>query len=313
MTCKILQTGALPPPLAAQLGARFELVSLLDQADKAAYLAAHGGAFELAVTNATAPTDAALIGAMPRLRAICSLGVGYDRIDLTAARARGIVVSNTPDVLNDCVADLAFGLLIDVARGLTAQDRFVRRGDWPTQMPALGTRVSGKKLGIVGLGRIGQQIVRRSLGFDMQVAYHARNAVKASPLRHEASLEKLAGWGDFLVIACAGGSATQGLVSEAVIRAMPAHAYLINISRGSVVDEPALVRALQEGRIAGAGLDVFAEEPNVPHALVALENVVLLPHIASGTRETRKAMADLVLANIERFVASGELVTPVTP
>ncbi len=311
MSYKILQTGFTPAPLAARLASKFELVSLLEQPDRAAFLAARGKEFEMIVTNATSLTDAALMEALPALKAICSLGVGFDRVDLAAAAARGIVVSNTPDVLNDCVADIAFGLLLDVARRVSANDRFVRRGDWKKGQAPLATRVSGKKLGIIGLGRIGQQIARRASGFDMEVAYHSRNAVKDSPLRHETEIEKLAGWADFLVIACSGGPSTEGLVSAAVIKAMPAHAFLVNISRGSVVDETALISALVEGRIAGAGLDVFADEPNVPEALLALDNVVLLPHVASATNETRKAMAGLVFDNVERFITTGELVTPV--
>jgi hydroxypyruvate reductase len=242
---------------------------------------------------------------------IANFGVGVDTIDLEAARERGVAVSNTPDVLTDCVADLALGLVIDVARRLSAADRFVRRGDWPKGQFPLATRVWGKKLGIVGLGRIGAAIARRAGGFDMPVRYHSRRLVENSPYEYEASVTALASWADFLVVACAGGAATRHLVSREVIEALGAGGYLVNISRGSVVDEAALVEALQAGRIAGAALDVFEDEPNVPPVLFALDNVVLLPHIASATHETRQAMADCVLANLRSWFDSGRLVTPV--
>jgi lactate dehydrogenase-like 2-hydroxyacid dehydrogenase len=297
--------------LEAALRADFDVHLLESGPERAAFLARHGVEFEALVTSARMGADAALIDALPRLKAIACFGVGVDAIDLGAARRRGVVVSNTPDVLTDCVADLAFGLLIDVARGLSAADRFVRRGDWQrTQFP-LATRVSGKRLGILGLGRIGRAIAKRAGGFDMSVRYTSRRPVDA-PYGYEPSLVELAGWADFLVVACAGGAATKHLVSAAVIDALGPQGFLINISRGSVVDEKALVDALSNGRVAGAALDVFEDEPNVPAALVALDNVVLLPHIASATRETRQAMADLVLDNLRSYFGRGSLLTPVT-
>ena len=311
MTHKILQAGRLAPALETRLSQAFDTTLLWQQADPADFVKTHGAEFDIVVTNASAGASAALMDSLPGLKAICSFGVGYDTIDLPAARARGVVVSNTPDVLNDCVADLAMGLLIDAARGLSAHDRFVRRGDWRHGQAGLNTRVSGKRLGLLGLGRIGQAIARRAAGFDMDVRYHTRNVVAASTLVHEPSLLQLAGWADFLVVACAGGPSTRGLVSREVIGALRPEAFLVNVARGSVIDEPALVEALQQGRIAGAGLDVFADEPVVPDALLGLDNVVLLPHVASGTRETRQAMADLVFENVSRFAADGQLVTPI--
>jgi len=262
-------------------------------------------------TSARYGADRALIEALPSLKVIASFGVGTDTIDLDAARARGVAVSNTPEVLNDCVADLAFGLLLDVARRLSAADRFVRRGDWLEGGFPLATKVSGKKLGIVGLGRIGAAIAKRGGGFDMTVRYHNRRPVEGSPHGYEASLPALAAWADFLVVACSGGPATRHLVSAEVIDALGPQGFLVNIARGSVVDEAALVAALLAGRIAGAALDVFEHEPNVPPALFGLDNVVLLPHIASGTHETRQAMADCVLANLTSWFDDGRLLTPV--
>ncbi len=311
MKARVLQHGRLMASLESELAERFDLHPLWKEADRKAFLAAHGHEFVGLATSARFGADRTLIEALPRLAVIANFGVGVDTIDLQAARERGVAVSNTPDVLTGCVADLAFGLLIDVARRLSAADRFVRRGDWPEGQFPLATRVWGKKLGIVGLGRIGNAIARRAGGFDMTVRYHNRRLVEDSPYDYEASLPALAAWADFLVVACAGGAATRHLVSRDVIDALGPAGFLVNISRGSVVDEAVLVEALQAGRIAGAALDVFEDEPNVPPALFVLDNVVLLPHIASATNETRQAMADCVLANLRSWFDSGRLLTPV--
>jgi len=309
---RILQHGRLMASLEAALDEHFDVHPLWRETDPRAFLAAHGAGFTGLATSARYGADRALIEALPRLAVIASFGVGVDTIDLPAAREHGVAVSNTPDVLTDCVADLAFGLLIDVARRLSAADRFVRRGDWPKGPFPLATRVSGKRLGIIGLGRIGAAIARRAGGFDMPVRYHNRRIVEGSPYEFEASAPALAAWADFLVIACAGGAATRHLVSREVIDALGPAGFLVNISRGSVVDETALVEALLDGRIAGAGLDVFADEPNVPPTLTRLDNVVLLPHVASATNETRQAMADCVLANLRSWFDSGRLLNPVS-
>lgn len=311
MSSRILQFGRLMPPLEARLTEAFGTHPLWSEPDPQAFLKQRGAEFDVLVTNASAGADAALIGSLPSLKAICSLGVGCDAIDLQAAAARGIAVSNTPDVLTDCVADLAMGLLLDVARGISAADRFVRRGDWAKGPFPPGTRVSGKRLGILGLGRIGQAVARRASGFEMEVRYHNRRPVASSSLGHDPSLESLARWSDFLVVACAGGPSTRGLVGADILAALGPSGYLVNISRGSVIDEDALVRALRDGTLAGAGLDVFVDEPNVPEALLGLENVVLLPHVGSGTRETRQAMAELVFENVKSFLENGRLKTPV--
>jgi hydroxypyruvate reductase len=308
----ILQHGRLLPALEQALREEFSAHRLADEPDGPAFLSHHGSEFLVLVTSARFGADAAMLASMPALKAICSFGVGYDTIDIAEASRRGIVISNTPDVLNDCVADIAFGLLIDVARGLSASDRFVRRGEWPKGAFPLQTRVSGKRLGIVGLGRIGRAIAQRAVGFDMEICYHNRRPLPDVSYGYVATLAGLASWSDFLVVASAGGESTRHLVSADVLAALGPTGYLINISRGSVIDEAALVDALVNQRIAGAGLDVFDAEPNVPNALLALDNVVLLPHIASGTRETRQAMADLTLANLRSYLATGTLLTPVS-
>jgi hydroxypyruvate reductase len=308
---RILQAGRLMAELESALAEQFDCHPLWNEADAKAFLAAHGSEFQALVTSSKNGADGALMDALPNLKAITHFGVGYDNVDAAAAAQRGIPMSNTPDVLNDCVADVAIGLLIDAARGLSASDRFVRRGDWLKGQFPLTTRVSGRKLGIAGLGRIGQAIAKRAQGFDMDIRYHARRPVAGVAFKHEPSLVALAEWCDFLVVIVSGGPATRHLVSADVIRALGPRGYLVNVSRGSVVDEAALVDALVNGRIAGAGLDVFEDEPRVPDALKALDNVVLLPHLASGTKETRQAMADLVLANLHSIFKEGRLVTPV--
>jgi len=309
---KILQAGPLPPGLAGQLPTLGPVEILSDMPDPEAFLQERGGDFAVLVTTGTGGAGRSLIDALPNLKAICSLGVGYDAIDMEAVRARGLMVSNTPDVLNDCVADLAMGLLIDVVRGLSASDRHVRRGDWNRVGPTRpSTRVSGKRLGLLGMGRIGQVIARRATGFDMDIRYHTRSAKPHLPWQHEPSLIALAQWCDFLIVACPGSPETFHLVSADVLKALGPQGYLVNVARGTVVDERALVAALQNGELAGAGLDVFEHEPEVPAELIASEQVVLLPHVGSATRETRTAMCNLVLDNVRAFLAEGRLLTPI--
>jgi lactate dehydrogenase-like 2-hydroxyacid dehydrogenase len=310
MKKRILQNGRLLPSLEAALAEEYDVHPLWREPDPAAYLREHGAAFEGLVTSAPVGADAALLRALPNLKIISSFGVGFDKLDLDFARERKIRVGYTPDVLNDCVADLAFGMMIDIARGIAAADRFVRRGDWLTGKYPIATRVSGKRLGILGLGRIGQAIARRAGGFDMEIAYTNRRPVDGMPYRHEPSLARLAAWADFLVVSVAGGPGTQGLVSREVLAALGENGFLVNVSRGTVIDEEALVDALVNKTIAGAALDVFANEPHVPARLLECDNVLVLPHIASGTAETRTAMADLVLANLRAWFAGQELVTP---
>lgn len=302
---RILQHGRLSPYLEQALAAQYELHPLYSEADPAAYLRDHGSDYTALATSARFGADRALMTAMPNLKVISSLGVGYETFDLACARERGIQIGYTPDVLNDCVADTAFGLLMDVARQFSASDRYVRRGEWPKAPYPLSTRVSGKRMGIVGLGRIGRVVARRASGFDMDIRYHNRNVVADVPYTYEPTLKGLAEWADFLVVISAASAATRHLISADILRALGPEGFLINVSRGSVVDEQALITALQTGQIAGAGLDVYEDEPNVPPALFALDNVVLLPHVASGTHETRRAMADRVLSNFAGYFATG--------
>jgi hypothetical protein len=276
-------------------------------------LPAHVGRITVIVTSVRHGCKASLIERLPNLRVICSWGVGYETVDVAAAHRRGIVVSNTPDVLNDCVADLAWGLLIAAARRIAVGDRSVKTGQWRTigAFP-LSTRVSGKRLGILGLGRIGEAIARRGTGFSMDVRYHNRRRRTDAPYRYEPSLTELARWADFLVVACEGGAGTRHLVSDAVIDALGPGGILVNIARGTVIDQAAMVRALVAGRLGGAGLDVLENEPAVPPELMQMDQVVLMPHVGSATIETRRAMGRLVLDNLASFMAGRGLLTPIS-
>jgi len=308
---KVLQVGPLTERFNRRMAEEYAAEAYWKQADGPAFLAGRGAGFELLVTSARFGCTPAMLEALPNLRAICSFGVGYDAIPLETVRQRGIRLSNTPDVLNECVADLAMGLLIDGARRIAEADRFVRAGNWLVGNFPLASRVSGKRLGIVGLGRIGQAVARRSSGFDMQVRYHNRRPLEGCAYGYEPSLIELARWADFLVLTCPGGPATEHLIDAAVLDALGPKGLLVNVARGSVVDEAALVVALAGGQLGAAALDVFAREPQVPAALLDMPNVVLLPHIASATEETRLQMEELVIANLQAFIDKGELLTPV--
>jgi hydroxypyruvate reductase len=306
----ILYAGRLPPALLERLAARFELLTLpADAAERAAFLAQHGARVRGVATSAAVGIDAAVVAALPELQVISSFGVGLDKLPLALAAERGIAVGYTPDVLNDCVADLAFALLLDVARRVAESDRFVRRGDWPRGAFPLARKVSGAKLGIVGMGRIGRTIAQRSTGFEMEVRYYSRRPVADVAWTHEPDLQALAAWADYLVVITSGGPETRHLIDARIIDALGPDGMLINVARGSVVDEAALTEALQQGHLGGAGLDVFADEPNVPAALLANERVVLTPHTASATQETRQAMTDRVFDNLNTWFSQGRLIS----
>ena len=253
----------------------------------------------------------ALLQQLPALEIISVFGVGYDGVDVAAARARGIAVTNTPDVLTDDVADLGMGLVLALARRIPQADRFVRSGVWVDGPLPLARKVSGARLGIVGLGRIGQAIARRAAGFGMSIAYTTRNRMPDMPYPYFPNAEALAREVDFLLVITPGGAATRGLINAAVLTALGPKGYLINVARGSVVDQAALVHAVTSEEIAGAALDVFENEPQVPEALRVHENVVLTPHMASGTWETRRAMADLAFGNLQAHFSGKPLLTPI--
>lgn len=260
--------------------------------------------------NGEAKVGREFMARFPALEIVSVFGVGYDGVDVPAARERGIHVTHTPDVLTDDVADMAIALMLAVARNVVRADRFARSGEWKNGPFPFTTKVSGARLGIVGLGRIGEAIARRAAGFDMEIAYHNRSR-KDVPYTYFGDIKSLAAAVDFLVMITPGGAGTRALVNADVLEALGPKGFLINVARGSVVDETALIAALKAGTIAGAGLDVFENEPNIPAELAAQENVVLTPHMASGTLVTRTAMADLAFNNLQAHFSGKPVITPV--
>ncbi|MFM2187748.1 MAG: Glyoxylate/hydroxypyruvate reductase [Pseudomonadota bacterium] len=252
-----------------------------------------------------------LIERLGAARVVSVFGVGYDGVDVAAAIGRGIPVTHTPGVLSDDVADMAMALMLGIARRVAEGDRYVRDGRWPEGPLALGRKVSGARLGIVGMGRIGQAIARRAGAFGMSIAYTARSAKADLPWAFVPDATTLARQSDFLVVITPGGAGTRHLINADVLAALGPQGFLINVARGSVVDEEALIAALRDRTIAGAGLDVFANEPHVPEALRQLPNVVLSPHTASATAQTRQDMADLAFANMRAGIDGQPLITPV--
>lgn len=311
----VLQLSPFPfPQISEALAQQFNVIELWKADDPQAVIQAHGADVLGLVTSALTSTPASLIDQLPKLQVICSLGVGYDSIDVQHAQQKGIPVSNTPDVLNDCVADLAWGLMLATARNIGHAERYARAGLWESGPGfPLATRVSRKKLGIVGLGRIGIAIAQRAAGFNMDIRYHNRRQRDDVSYGYEPELTKLATWADFLMIATVGGDSTRHLIGQKELEALGPQGILINISRGSVIDETALITALQQGTIQAAGLDVYESEPHIPVTLRSLDNVVILPHIASATQETRYDMANLVVQNLTAYFHEGKLLTPVPP
>jgi hydroxypyruvate reductase len=307
----VLAAAKLSPLYTALLEKTYRLLDRLQETDPAAFAAAASGIRAVAASG-DSRVSAELIGQLPALEIISVMGVGYDGIDVAAAKARGVVVTHTPDVLNDDVADLALGLMLCAARQLPAADRFVRAGEWEAKgaMP-LQRKMSGARLGIVGMGRIGQAIAKRAEAFGMSIAYTARSARAGLPYRYLPSAEALAAESEFLVVITPGGAGTRHLINAAVLKALGKKGILVNVARGSVVDEAALIEALEQGVIGGAALDVFEDEPRVPARLKALPHVVLVPHIGSATTATRQAMADLAFANLQAHFAGQPLPTPV--
>ena len=274
------------------------------------WLDQHGAEIDAVLTGGHNGIPTAMLEGLPNLKIVAINGVGYDKVDLGAAKARGVRVTNTPDVLTDDVADLAVGLTIMLLRRLHHAHGHVTAKKWPGGEMPLARKVSGKRFGILGMGRIGQAVGRRLAAFDGTISY-TDVAEKALPYRFVPDLVQLASGSDVLVVCAAASASTKGLVNRAVLDALGPDGALVNIARGSIVDEPALVAALQEGRLGGAALDVFVNEPHVPAELMAMDNVVVTPHIASGTHETRRAMGALMLANLDAFFAGKELLTPV--
>ena len=311
MKQEILVTGPMYPPTLAELEQTYNAHRLWTAPDKAALLASMADRITAVASSNSGGINGATMAKLPKLKTIAHFGVGYDTVDVDAARARKIAVTNTPDVLTDEVADLAIGLMLAAVRRIPQGDRYVREGKWLKGPMALTESVQGKTVGIVGMGRIGRAIARRAEAFGVKLAYQGPNKKNDVPWTYYKDPVELAKNSDILIVACPGGEATRGLVSRAVIEAVGPKGTLVNIARGTVVDEPALLEALQAGKLGTAGLDVFADEPRVPEAFFALDNAVLQPHVASATHQTRKAMGQLVIDNLAAHFAGKPLVTPI--
>jgi lactate dehydrogenase-like 2-hydroxyacid dehydrogenase len=294
----------------AEIEARLDVVYAPDTAQQAEAIATHGGDIDIVLTIGARGLTADEMDAMPRLVLICALGAGYERVDVDAARARGIATVNGAGANDACVADHAMGLLLAVTRQIPRLDQRVRQGGWREGLRPPAS-VYGKRLGIIGLGTIGRQIARRAAGFDLAIGYHNRRHLPDVDHRYFATATALAQWADILVVATPGGADTRHIVNAEVLQALGPRGYLINIARGSVVDTAALARALRDGVIAGAGLDVYDSEPDAPAELITLDNVVLTPHVAGASPEAIAATVASFLDNAERHAAGRPLRTPI--
>jgi lactate dehydrogenase-like 2-hydroxyacid dehydrogenase len=308
----LLMMGSVPK-LGRELEADFNLLRYWREADGDAYLAQVGGAVRAMVTyTGMRRVDAALLERLPKLEIIANTGAGYESVDVAAARRRGVTVTHNPGTNTVAVAELAFALVLDLAREVTASDRYLRDGLWASKgkLPMI-RRAAGRPVGIVGLGRIGLEVAKRAVAFDMPVLYHNRAPRSDVPYTYVPSLIDLARQVDFLVIAAPGGPETKHLIDAEVIDAVGPEGFIVNVGRGSVVDETALVAALQEGRLGGAGLDVYENEPNVPAALLAMPNVVLQPQQGGNTIDSFEAIVDLTVQNLKAHFAGKPVLTPV--
>lgn len=306
----ILMPGGYAPTEMEILERDYTLHKLWEQSDQSAYLRQHGAEIKAIATRGDLGASKTLIDQLPNLEIISCFGVGVDAIDLTACKARGIQVTNTPGVLNEDVADLALALMLGIARHIAQADAYTRAGRWPTGSYPLQVRMNTKRLGLLGMGRIGQAIAKRAESFSMPISYHSRQPRTDIAYKHYASLVELAQNSDFLVAILPGGHDTEKLVDAKVLSALGPKGYFINVARGSVMDEAALLEALENKAIAGAGLDVFWNEPNINPRFLKLDNVVLSPHCGSGTAETRAAMGKLVRDNLAAHFAGKPLPTP---
>lgn len=306
--------GKLSDRLMEKVESNFNAYRLWEIEDKDKFYLTKGDSIQALVTSGNPVMGASkeLIGKFPNLKIIASNGVGYDPIDIITAKEKGIVVTNTPGVLNKCVADIGLGLLLSVGRRICEANNYVKSGKWPIEgrFP-MSTKISGKVCGIVGLGNIGLEVAKRAQAFDMDIHYYDPVDKNSVPYKKHDSILSLAESSDFLVLTLPGGEKTKGCIDEKIFKALGEKGFLISISRGSVVNEKDLIVALKNKVIAGAGLDVYAHEPNVPEELLRLENVVTTPHIASSTTETFNAMADLVFDNLIAFFSDKTVITRV--
>ncbi|MEL6948457.1 MAG: 2-hydroxyacid dehydrogenase [Pseudomonadota bacterium] len=310
MATKVLKVGGFFPSVAEDLAQHFDVVEAADKEAFAAMSADDLRDIEGFASFGWAPADA--LDRMPNLKIVSSFGVGYDGVAADHAAEKGVVVTHTPNVLNDDVANLAIALALMTDRRLVWNDTYVRAGRWDKEgNTPLTKSIRGKRVGIVGLGRIGEAIAEKLSVFKCETVYHSRNEKPGVPYRYYGDLEAMARDCDMLIVITPGGPATDKLINRTIMEALGPEGTLINIARGSVVDEAEMVLALQEGRLGAAGLDVFEQEPKVPDALYSMDNVVLTPHVASATWETRQDMSNLVVQNLIDFFATGKPVSPV--
>ena len=300
----------LPGDSHADISASFDIIHAPTPTQRSQAIADHGSTIRAVLSNGTTGLTAAEIDRLPQLEFVSALGAGYENIAVDHARARNIVVVNGAGTNDDCVADHAFALLLAVVRDVPQRDIATRNGVWRDALP-MRPAVSGKRLGIVGLGNIGQKVARRAAGFDLETGYHNRKPREGATSRYFDSLLALAQWSDYLVIATPGGASTHHLIDRTVLEALGPKGFLINVSRGSVVDTAALAAALTEGTIAGAGLDVYEGEPHPPQALLPLRNVVLTPHTGGTSPESNAASVRNFIDNATRHFAGEAVLTPI--
>ena len=306
----ILMLSQMAPVVVDGIAANFTLLRAWEQADKEGYIREVASEVRGLAPGSHAKVDGALFDRLPNLEIVSNFGVGYDTIDAKEAGRRGIIVTNTPDVLTDEVADLALGLLLATVRQLPQVDRYLRAGEWLKKPYPLTATLRGRKVGILGLGRIGKAVAKRLEAFGLEIAYHGRTKQDV-PYRYEPTLLGLATWCDVLLSVAPGGKETDGMIGAEVLKALGPDGILINVGRGSVVDEKALIEALKSKTILSAGLDVFTDEPRVPAELIAMDHVVLLPHVGSASVETRRAMGQLVVDNLVSWFSGKGPKTPV--
>lgn len=307
MPIELLKIAKFPPFVEKLLADRFTVHDTTATADADALIERVAPNVRGVVGLGVSKVPASLLDRLPKVEIVATVGVGYDGVDLDACRRRGIVVANTPDVLNDDVADVALALVLCSARRFVDGHNFVLAGEWLKGPMPLASTLRGRTAGILGLGKVGKEIAKRLEACKLKIVYHGRSEQPGVGYSYFADLRAMAAESDFLVVACPGGKETANLVDAGVLAALGAEGTLVNIARGSVVDEPALITALQAGTIKAAALDVYANEPKVPEALSALKNVVLFPHLGSSTRETRLAMGQLTLANLNAHFAGEPL------
>jgi lactate dehydrogenase-like 2-hydroxyacid dehydrogenase len=307
----LLQTGPVPPFVEEQLDRLFSVHRLHKASDRDAFVNEVGSKVRALISFGAVPVNSALMQKLPKLEIVGNFGVGYDSIDAKWAGEHGIVVTNTPGVLDEEVADTTLGLLLNTVRHLPQSERHLRAGKWLEKPYPLSATLRGRKVGIVGMGRIGKAIARRIEAFGLPVVYHSRRPADGVAYRHYPDLVAMAKDVDVLIVIVPGGAATKNMINGEVLEALGPDGILINVARGSVVDEPALIQALRDKKILSAGLDVFADEPRVPKELIDMEHIVLLPHVGSASVETRRAMGQLVVDNLKSWAEGKGPLTPV--